>query len=394
LSGFVLILLLIGLTGFVTACGKSTTETSATSVQTDTSTAATTAATTASVTETSAATPDTTSGPAAKAEYKLLFATYSSEKGFGSAGLRAFGEALEQKTNGRVEVEYSYSQALGKIPQYYDLLVNGTADVVFYSPYQTTGMFPLSEVATLPFIIPTSQIGSQAFAEVYRAGLLDERVYKETKTLFVCGDQGTNLRNSQRPVTELADCANMKIMIPGGELFSARAAAMGVVPVVITGTDVYPALEKGTIVGQLTGWAPLMQFKWCEVTSFATEPLIGGSPWIVGMNWDSYNKLPEDIRQIIDEMAQSDEYMMAAADGTQGLNETSRDCFISKGGQVTEWSAAALEQMGKNMAPVWEKWISDNEAKGLPARELVDAFYRALEKLGVSSPGVGYAPQS
>ena len=367
-SAFVLVLLLVGLASLVAACGESTTETSATSAQTAPSTADTTVVTTAATTATTASTPDTTSQPAAKAEYELLFATYSSEKGFGSAGLQAFGEALEQKTNGRVEVEYSYSQALGKIPQYYDLLVNGTADVVFYSPYQTTGMFPLCEVATLPFIIPTSQAGSQAFAEVYRAGLLDERVYKETKTLFVCGDQGTNLRNSQRPVTELADCANMKIMIPGGELFSARASAMGVVPVVITGTDVYPALEKGTIVGQLTGWAPMLQFKWCEVNSFATEPLIGGSPSIVGMNWDSYNKLPEDIRQIIDEMAQAEDYMAAAADGTQALNVASKECFVSKGGQVTQWSAAALEQMGKNMGPVWDKWISENEKRASPLR--------------------------
>lgn len=385
MSGSVLILVLVAVVLLAAGCGGTQRETTTTAAPTDTTAAAPTTATTG------APTTDTTAAPV-QGEFKFLFATYSSEKGFGTAGLHAFGQDLEERTNGRVKVEYSYAQALGKIPQYYDLLVNRTADVVFYSPYQTTGMFPLTEVGTLPFITPTAHIGSQAFNAVYRAGLLDKRLYEETKTLFVCGDQGSNFRNSQKPVTELADAKGMKIMIPGGEITSARVGALGAVPVVVTGTDVYPALQKGTVVGQLTGWAPMIQFKWCEVNHYATEPLIGGSPWVVGMNWDSYNSLPEDIRQIIDEMAESDTYMMAAADGTEGLNQASKECFLSLGGQIDEWSQAALEQMGANMASVWDKWINNNEGKGLAARELVNAYYHALEELGVTKPGVGYTP--
>lgn len=383
----VLVLLLTGALFLVSACGDESPESTSTSAQTETTSVVTTEA----ATNTTQGATGTTSAPV-EAEFTLLFATYSSENGFGAAGLKAFGDDLEQKTNGRVKVEYSYSQALGKIPQYYDLLVNRTADVVFYSPYQTTGLFPLTEVGTLPFIVPTGEIGSKAFMEVYQAGLLDKRAYEETKTLFVSNDRGSNLRNSQKPVTTLADCKNMKIMIPGGEIMSARATAMGVVPVVVTGTDVYPALQKGTIDGQLTGWAPMLQFKWCEVNHYATEPLIGGSPWIVGMNWDSYNDLPEDIRLIIDEMSQSDKYMLADAETVDKLNEASRECFLAAGGQIDEWTPEALEQMGTNMVAVWDKWINDNEKKGLPARELVDAYYHALERLGVSDPAVGYTP--
>jgi len=382
------IMLAIGIVWFAVACGEEATTTTGATTAT---TVATTEAPTS--TETSAVTSETTETTSpAQAEYKLLFATYSSENGFGSAGLQAFGKDLEEKTNGRVKVEYSYSQALGKIPQYYDILINGTADVVFFSPYQTTGMFPLCEVGTLPFIQPNAVTGSKAFAEVYRAGLLDERVYKDFKALFVCGDGGSNLRNNKRPVIELADAKGLKIMIPGGEITSARVKAMGAVPVVITGTDVYPALQKGTIDGQLTGWAPMIQFKWCEVNKYATEPLIGGSPWIVGMNWDSYNRLPEDIRKIIDEMAQDDKYMLAAAEQVDKMNETSRNCFLEHGGKIDQWSSSALEQLGKNMVGVWDKWIKDNEAKGLKARDLVDAYYHALEQLGVTNPGVGYTP--
>jgi TRAP-type C4-dicarboxylate transport system substrate-binding protein len=349
-----------------------------------------TLASTPATAPTSAPAPTTAPTPA---KIKLIFATYSAEKGFVSAGLRAFGAALEQKTNGQVTVEYSYSQALGTIPEYYDVLVRGIADVVHYSPYQTTGLFPLSEVGTLPFVVPTAEIASKAFNQVYRAGLLDKKFYEGTKTLFVCGDQGSNLRTVNKPVTTLADIKGVKIMIPGGMITSSRVSAMGAVPVVVTGPDVYPALQKGTVEGQLTGWCPMPQFKWCEVNHYATEPLIGGSPWAIGMNLDSYNKLPKNIQKIIDEMAQSDEYMLAAAQDLDRLNQVARDCFISKGGKITQWEPSALEELGAKTAPVWQKWITDNEAKGLQATKLVDAYYSALEQLGVKNPAIGYTPK-
>jgi TRAP-type transport system periplasmic protein len=331
--------------------------------------------------------------PVSTQPVKLIFATYSAEKGFVSAGLRAFGDDLVKKTNGQVTVEYSYAQALGKIPEYYDVLVRGTADVVHYSPYQTTGMFPLSEVGTLPFVVPTAEIASKAFAEVYKKKLLDKRFYEGTKTLFVCGDQGSNFRTSNKPVKTLDDAKGLKIMIPGGEITSSRVTAMGAVPVTVTGPDVYIALQKGTVEGQLTGWAPMPQFKWCEVNHFATEPLIGGSPWAVGMNLDSFNKLPKNVQKIIDEMSASDEYMIATAKDLDIMGKTGRDCFISKGGKIVEWEPAALKQLGENTKPVWDKWISSNEAKGLQATKLVDEYYNALQKLGVKEPAIGYAPK-
>jgi len=284
--------------------------------------------------------------------------------------------------------------ALGKISEYYDILVNGVADVVHYSPYQTPGMFPLSEVGTLPFVVPSAEIGSKAFDMVYKQGILDKRFYEGTKTLFVCGDGGSNLRTTNRPVRTLADAKGLKIMIPGGEIMSARVTAMGAVPVVVTGPDVYVALQRGTVEGQLTGWAPMIQFKWCEVNNYATEPLIGGSPWAIGMNLDSYNRLPENVKKVIDEMVANDmEYIMATAADLDRMNKASRDCFLQMGKEIVQWEPAALEELGENMKPIWEKWISDNEAKGLPAREVLDAYYYALKSLGVEKPAVGYTPQ-
>lgn len=339
-------------------------------------------------TPTEPTTPTTPSAP-----IKLLFASYTSEKGFVSHGLKAFGEDLVAKTNGRVQVDYSWQQALGTIPEYYDVLVRGTADVVHFSPYQTTGMFPLSEVGTLTWEVPTAVIATEALHQVYSKGLLDKRFYEGIKPLFVCNDQGSNVRTANKPLKTLADCKGVKIMVPGGKVFTQRASLQGLVPVIVTGPEVYMAIQKGTVEGQITGWAPMLQFKWCEVNKFATEPLIGGSPWLVAMNIDTYNKLPADIKKIVDDMADDPKYRKIAAEGVDSLNEGSKACFLEKGGTILQWEPSAMVEMNEVFKPLFNDWIAENEAKGLKATELCNEYYRALESLGIKNPGVGYTPR-
>ena len=348
----------------------------------------------ASCTPATPTTPTETEPPVTTTEpIKLIVATYSSENGFVSHGMKAFGADLVEKTNGKVQVEYSWSMALGKIPEYYDVLVNGVADIVHFSPYQTPGMFPLSEVGTLPWILPTAVIGTEAFHRVYEKGLLDSRFYEGIKPLFVCNDQGSNVRTANTPIRTLDDAKGIKIMIPGGEIYSGRATAMGLVPVVVTGPEVYMAIQKGTVEGQITGWCPMPQFKWCEVNHYATEPLIGGSPWCIAMNLDRYNSLPQDIKKVVDEMAASDKYRKVTADGLDELNEFARNCFLEHGNTILEWEPSALVELSEKNKPIFDKWIADNEARGLDPVALLNEYYYALEDLGIENPAVGYTPR-
>jgi len=50
---------------------------------------------------------------------------------------------------------------------------------------------------------------------------------------------------------------------------------------------------------------------------------------------------------------------------------------------------ATLEGICKD---IFEKWIADKEADGLPGRQIVNDYYNALVELGVENPACGYKP--
>ena len=331
---------------------------------------------------------------ASAAPIKLLFASFTSDKSFMSDGIKAFAKDLEEKSQGRIKAEFSWACALGKIPEYYDLTARGVCDIGFANPVQCAkDLFPMEEISTLPFKFPSSVIHTKALWELYKKGYLDKTMDdSKVKTLFLAGSTGSGFLTYKKPVRNLADTKGLKLhCIPGQEVTVAEA--MGAVPVDMAGAEVYMALQTGTIDGHRKGYSPLPNFKWCEVAKYVTEPPLSSVFFAVFINRNTYNKLPKDIQAIIDEMAQDTKYGLIAAKQMDDLAEAGRQCLLKHGVQFLEWEPAALEELGERLSPVWNKWVADREAKGLPARKALDLFYTLQEGMGIKAPAIGYKPK-
>jgi TRAP-type C4-dicarboxylate transport system substrate-binding protein len=324
---------------------------------------------------------------------KLLFASFTGERAFMSDGIKAFAKDLEEKSGGRIKAEFSWSQALGKIPEYYDLTVKGACDVGFFNPVQCAkDVFLMASISTLPFTFPTAEMHTRALLELRKKGLIDKELDDEKiKLLFIAGDAGSVLLTYKKPVRKLSDAKGLKLHIVPG-LQAALAEAMEAVPVDMAGAEVYMALQTGTIDGHFKGYSPLPNFKWCEVTKYVTEPKLGSVFFAVAMNRKSYERLPKDIQRIVDEMAQDPKYGFISAKQMDDLTEVGRQCLIKHGVEFLEWEASSLEELGRRLRPVWDKWIADREAKGLRAKEALKIMYGEFQKMGVKVPAVGYRP--
>lgn len=332
--------------------------------------------------------------PASAKPIKLLFASFTAADSFMSDGIKAFARDLEKKTNDRVAAEFSWGTVLGKIPEYYDLTVRGVCDVGLANPVQCAKeLFPMAEISTLPFNFPSATLHTKALWELYKKGYLDKTMDDEkVKTLFLAGDAGSGLLTYEKPVTTLADIQGLKLhCVPGRQV--AMAEAMGAVPVSMAGAEVYLALQTGTIDGHTKGYSPLPRFKWCEVAKYVTEPKLGSVFFAVFMNRKKYNKLPKDIQAIIDKMAKDNEYGLISARQMDYLTSRGKQCLLKHGVQIIQWEPAALEELGKRFALIWDNWIAERERKGLPAREALDLFYSLQEEMGIENPAVGYRPK-
>lgn len=324
---------------------------------------------------------------------KLLFASFTAGDSFMSDGMKAFAADLEKKSNGSVTVEFSWGSALGKIPEYYDLTARGVCDVGLANPVQCAKeLFPMAEISTLPFNFPSATLHTKALWTLYKKGYLDKTMDdKKVKTLFIAGDAGSGLLTYKKRVTTLADVRGLKLhCVPGRQV--AIAEAMDAVPVSMAGAEVYMALQTGTIDGHTKGYSPLPRFKWCEVAKYVTEPKLGSVFFAVFMNRKKYDKLPKDIQAIIDEMAEDNQYGLIAAKQMDDLTESGKTCLLKHEVQMLQWEPAALEELGKRFGPIWNTWIAEREAKGLPAKDALDLFYSLQVEMGIENPAVGYAP--
>jgi TRAP-type C4-dicarboxylate transport system substrate-binding protein len=326
---------------------------------------------------------------------KLLFASFTAGDSFMSDGMKAFAADLEQKSNGRIKVSFSWGSALGKIPEYYDLTVRGVCDVGLANPVQCAKeLFPMAEISTLPFNFPSATKHTKALWALYKKGYLDKTMDDEkVKTLFIAGDAGSGLLTYKKKVTTLADVRGLKLhCVPGRQVDIAEA--IGAVPVSMAGAEIYMALQTGTIDGHTKGYSPLPRFKWCEVTKYVTEPKLGSVFFSVFMNRKKYNKLPKDIQAIIDEMAMDNKYGFIAAKQMDQLTENGTNCLVKHGVEIVQWEPSSLEVLGKKFQPIWNSWIAEREAKGLPAKQALDLFYKAQTDMGIANPAVGYKPSA
>jgi TRAP-type C4-dicarboxylate transport system substrate-binding protein len=99
----------------------------------------------------------------------------------------------------------------------------------------------------------------------------------------------------------------------------------------------------------------------------------------MAINLDVWNKLPAEVKQVMQELARP-----AAARGAElWEGEMAKAAKELKAGGVEEvpWSQQELDQF-KRVAglPVWEQWVTDATAKGLPGRELLEKFQADMAK--------------
>lgn len=284
---------------------------------------------------------------------------------------------VEQRTGGRVKITIYWAEALGKMAEQYDTVVAGGADIVWGLQGVPPGRFPLDNVMELPFMFPASSVAnSHIIWELYPEFLAPE--YSEVKVIGLHTTAPLNLFTSTKPIRTLEDLKGMKIRAP--DAVGAKVIeSLGAVPTFIPVTELYHSLERGVVEGALTGWGPLQAFRWYEVLEYGTVVNTNCTPQYFVMNLDTWQRLPPDIQEIIDEV--SGEYV------AQKIGEAydeeiliGKEAAIAAGMELYTVPPAELNRFKEAVAPVYDWWVADIEAKGLPGGQLLEAAQRLAEK--------------
>jgi len=310
----------------------------------------------------------------ASAATKIKLATYVPAQHAGSKVFEKYLKEVASRSNGAIEIEYFPGAQLGPPPKYYDMALTGQAEITQFLHGNTPGVFPMSEIGTVPLLFGSAEIGTKVMNEPE----VIKYLLKEHEGMHIVQlhtHQPGNIFAGKNPVAKLEDFKGKRVRVPSGPIRK-LAVSLGAVPSGVPPTEWADSLQKGTIDGVFTDYGGAgVAFHIGPVTKYATELYVYVGTFCVCMNQKAYDGLPTAVRQDLDATAAKHAAEVGVA--FDSLDDIGKRIMTKEGTQPINLSADEKAKLQTIAESVTEDAIESAEKKGLPARE----FYTLLKSL-------------
>ncbi len=316
-----------------------------------------------------APTPAPAPAPAPAGPVELKVANFFPAPAGQSTLLEEFCLELEERTDGRVQVDYFAGGTLLGPPTMFQGVLDGTADIGYSHVFYTPDRMPVTEGLGLPLGYTTAWVGGHVMNDfMEKFGPLPE--WDGLKILWMNATDPSAIATRDTPIRTLEDMKGLTLRAPGlvGEIIT----ALGGTPIGLPMTEVYDAIAKGEIDGEASNWETLFAFKFAEVVNYTTSiwQITHPYPFYCVMNGDIYNSLPDDIKETFDalvgEYKERSQLMWNTADylGKSAGEKNDVEFITLSEAEVAKFKAA--------VEPVIDNWIA----------KMVDAGYSQAEVQG------------
>ncbi len=286
--------------------------------------------------------------------------------------LDVWANKVEADSNGRIKVERYAGMSLGGTPpELYDQVVDGIADIGWTVVGYTPGRFPTTEVFELPFMVADSRAASYAYWKMYEEHMASTE-FADVKMLGTWV-HGPGAFHTATPVTQPSDLQGMKIR-GGSRLVNQLLELTGAEPVGMPVPAVSEALSKGVITGTTIPWEVTTSLKVAELVQNHTEfegPALYTLTFVMVMNQDKYDSLPDDLKAVIDQNSGLDFSVFAG--GTQAdADAPARQIAVDLGNNIITVSEADAQAWRDLVEPIYGTWVTDMAAKGIDGQARID----------------------
>jgi TRAP-type C4-dicarboxylate transport system substrate-binding protein len=282
--------------------------------------------------------------------------------------LQEWCDEVEKRTNGRVRVNLHPGATLTAASQTYDSVVKEIIDIGFGPMGATTGRFPLMEVMDLPLGLESGYKASMLSMDLFKT--FRPKELSDVKVLFMLSSPPAYLQ-TRNPIRNLDELKGTKLRAVGGTT-TRVTAALGGVPLALGPTDVYDALSKGIADGAIVISDALAQLKWGEFlkyTTLNTRTSYVNSGYFV-MNLNKWRSLSPDVQEII--AALSSEYLEKMSKLWDQKEKDAIAALKLQGHTTFTLSPEEEERWVERVAPVYDEYVREKSARGIPAADVLD----------------------
>ena len=176
----------------------------------------------------------------------------------------------------------------------------------------------------------------------------------------------------------MADFKGLKIRTANPSI-SKALSIWGAVPLAQPITETYQSLQLGVLDGTVLVWEGMGVFKLNELTKYATIGNLYTMPMMIVMNKKSWDKLPEEIKTLIDNTTGL-KMSMAAGKAFDDMEKPFRGMALKKGIEEIYLDPAEYQKMKDSTLPLREEWAKEMEAKGLPGNQILKTALGFIEE--------------
>jgi TRAP-type C4-dicarboxylate transport system substrate-binding protein len=294
--------------------------------------------------------------------------------------LAPWSRQVEAQSAGRIRIDLFPSMQLGGAPaDLFDQARDGVADIVWALPCNTPGRFPKIEAFELPFV-PSRRalVSSKALDDYARTNLADE--FREVHAIsFACSDRG--VLHTNRPIHTIEDIKGQRLHVQtrfaGAVLRALEAAA-----VPMPSAQLPLAITQHVVDGCVDPWNIVPTLRLNDLlknhTEFADASL-SSTTFVLAMNKAAYDKLPRDLKTVIDNNSGLPAAGMAGAMWDLQASAVV-DMVSERGDPITTLLPEAVAHWRKATEPVIEAWLKDFKEHKIDGGKLLASARASLLK--------------
>ncbi|MDQ2962496.1 MAG: TRAP transporter substrate-binding protein [Pseudomonadota bacterium] len=208
-----------------------------------------------------------------------------------------FAREVERRTNGRYKVQTFYSAALGAERESVEGVQLGTLDLTLTSTGPLPNFVPEVAILDIPFLfrdyaharaVLDGPIGQELLAKFPAKGMIG----------LAWAENGfRHMTNSKRPVNVPEDLKGLKMRTMENPIHIEAYRQFGILPTPMAFTEVFTALQQGTVDGQENPLSVITAAKLDQVQKYLSLTGHVYSPAVFLMNKAQWDKLSDADKQ-------------------------------------------------------------------------------------------------
>lgn len=218
---------------------------------------------------------------------------------------KEFAKRVKEESGGKINIRVYPSDQLsgGNMSKGVEMIRSGAIDCAF-EPVDVMAVLDKSLLAlSIPWIFANYQEAEDSLNG--KGGDYVKKVLRNQgiEGLGFIHNGFRQLTNSKKPVTKPEDLQNMKLRVPGGDVFVKFFKVYGADPVAMSFSELFTALQQGTVDGQENGFDLITANKFYEAQKYLTPWNYSYGAFGLVFNKNTWDKFDENTKKLLQKVA-------------------------------------------------------------------------------------------